>query len=354
MGDEETQTKQEPSWWAFDAAADASPPPDPFGDPVEWPDALAWEQLFESDLRASAADLPSLDLGVDLDATKLEAPPGAGGDADGPPAELHLEPLPESIWAPGGGGDRQADDDTAVAAAAAAIGTFGGGTGTTAVAAPPSPAPSTWAETDAGAVGPGPGRWRRFDIRHGNAVIIALVSVVSLVLLGMFLSVRARNDVPIGTPTGDRVATQGPTTSVTLPPTTATTAAPPPSTISLSDLIPPNAAAPDPNAATAGTGTPATRSTPATTAAPARTSGGGGGSGGSGQPASQPTNTTAAPEPEPAAPEPTSPPASDTTTPTTRRQSTSIPDYSIPTWTMPSIPSSTMPKAGGFPNFSNN
>ena len=327
MGDRDTQTQQEPSWWAYDASPEDLASSPSFDQPVEWPDAMAWESLFAGGPETQPAYVPD-DLAVDL----LFAPEAEGGDVGGgPPIEAPLAPLPASIWAP----DPADDAPEPIQATMAALG------GAATAVARPAPAPMAVAEADAGRRA-APQWMRRFHVRHGNAAVVALACCVSLVLLGMFLSVRARDDLPTQTtqfePTGGRLATEGPTSSVPQPTTTATTTAPPPS-ISLSDLIPADAAA----TGTGDTsGTTARTAAPATTAAPSRTAAPSGGSGGSSQ---QPTNTTAAPVPEPTTPSTTSPPPEDTTTtPTTaRRVMPSVPDfdYTVPSFTIPSRQSPT-------------
>lgn len=336
MGDQDTQTQQERSWWAADGSPEDLGSSPSFDEPLEWPDATAWEPLFEGGPPTEPAYVPE-DFGTGL----LFGPaPGTAGDDDGGlPTQVHLEPLPQSIWAQDPSGDDPAD---AVVATVAALGGAG-----TAVAAP-TPAAVTEPDPRRQA---GPAWLQRFHVRHGSAAIVALACCVSLVLLGMFLSVRARDDLPTQTsdfqPTGTQVATQGSTSLP--PPTTAapTTTLSPPSTISLSDLIPADAGGEGggTSGTTGGTsGTTGRTTAPATTAAPSRAAAPSGGAGGGGSSA-QPTNTTAAPDPEPTSPPATSPPPVDTTTtPTTaRRVQPTIPDfdYTIPSYTMPSRPSST-------------
>ncbi|MDQ4070310.1 MAG: hypothetical protein M3203_12700, partial [Actinomycetota bacterium] len=97
MGDEETRTKQEPSWWPLDASPGGYDPSSPFGEPVEWPDAFAWEQLLDVDRR----DRPSVPS--DLDLLAIEGLPYNDGGGHALPTELEVGLLPDSIWAPGDG-----------------------------------------------------------------------------------------------------------------------------------------------------------------------------------------------------------------------------------------------------------
>jgi hypothetical protein len=329
MGDQDTQLQQERQWWAADGSEELASSPS-FDEPLQWPDAAAWEDLFEGGPPTQPAYVPE-DFGAGLLFSEAAAAPD--DDDGGPATQAHLEPLPQSIWAPDpSAGD---PDDAVVAATVAALGGSG-----TAVAAP---TPAAVADADHGRLA-GPAWLQRLQIRHGSAAVVALACCVSLVLLGMFLSVRARDDLPTQTsdtqPAG-QVATQA-STSVPPPTTAATsTTASPPSTLSLSDLIPAGAATD--GSGTGGTGGTAgttARTSPATTAAPSRSAAPSGGSGGGSS--AQPTNTTAAPEPEPTSPPPTSPPQQDTTTtPTTaRRVLPTIPDfdYTIPSYTIPSFP----------------
>lgn len=329
MGDQDTQTQHEPSWWAADASPEDLASSPSFDQPLEWPDVAAWEELFEGGPPTQAGYVPQ-DFGPSL---TFPEPPSAGEDSDrDPPTQAHLQPLPDSIWADPSGEEH--GDAAVVAATVAALGGAG--------AAVASPTPAAVAETDLGRR-PGPAWLQRFQVRHGSAAIVALACCVSLVLLGMFLSVRARDDLPTQTsdfqPAGGEIATQA---SSSLPPTTTAppTTASPPSTLSLSDLIPADAVAD----AGGSSGTTARTTAPVTTAAPSRSAAPSGGGGGTGSSAAQPTNTTAAPDPEPTT-APTSPPQQDTTTtPTTaRRVLPTVPDfdYTIPSYTWPSFPSSS-------------
>ena len=335
MGDQDTQTQQERSWWAADGSPEDFASSPAFDEPLEWPDATAWEQLFEGGPPTQPAYVPE-DFGAGL--LFPEAAPVEDGGG-GRPTEAHLEPLPQSIWAPDPSGDDQTDSARTAATVAAL-----GGSGT--AVAVPTPVAET--ETRPHGHRAGPAWLQRFHIRHGSAAVVALACCVSLVLLGMFLSVRARDNLPTQTsdfqPAGGEIVTQA-STSVPPPTTAPPTTASPPSSISLSYLIPADAAD------GSGTGGTTARTTaPATTAAPSRSaapSGGSGGGSGSGQ---QPTNTTAAPDPEPTTPPATSPPPDDTTTtPTTaRRINPTIPDYTIPTFTVPTWPPATSGTQPGF------
>ncbi len=359
MADETTQAEEETSWWVFDVFADSDLPSTSFDEPLEWPETLDWGDVGgeDAELRfpgTSDAGVTQFSDPIFPPAAEVEpfapsappAPPAAPetapeaaadqgeptaavpplaalGGASAPravPATNHTvhERLPDSIWA----GD-------------AKVGAAGGGLGggTTAV----------MADLDREA----PGGWRRrFDLRHGNAPVIALISLVSLVLLGMFLSVRARNDVPTDSSqtrtTSDRIAVQNTlnTVPLTIP---NTTLAGPPSTINLADLVP---AAEDATAATApATGSGAGGST--ATTAPRAT---GGATAATQPPATQPTTaTTAAPAPVETT-TPTSaapaPPVDSTTQTTARRTTTSLslptfpttPGGSQPTYTLPTFP----------------
>lgn len=361
MADETTQTGEETSWWAFDAFADSELPSTPFDEPLEWPETLEWGDFSAGDDTAlrfpQIDDLASEPILPPASALEPEPPSrpdpprqaagdngdltmphvtvlaGLGGGTPSPPAaDADLgahERLPDSLWAP-----------------APQAGTRGTPLVTTTIAAPTFRAPPDG--------GPG-GRSRRFELRHGNAAVIALISFVSLVLLGMFMSVRARNNLPDSqTRTADdQISVQVPLNTVPL--TTTVTTAPPTAPINIADLIPPPP--PEEATTTAGSGSSGSSAgTSATTAAPARTTPAGG-STGTTQPAAQSTNTTAAPQtttpPEVTTPA-TSPPADQTTTPTTPRRtpptfpslSTTVTDNTAPTFTIPSIPG--FPGFGGF------
>ena len=370
MADDEAQGQEDTAWWAFDASADAALPSASFDEPLLWPESAIWEApgtaqpavagqhpsdldggtLFppaSDDTAVAAAPLPDLDVEWkatehDDDVTVLHSGPlaGLGGGADtvAPVSSgASMQPLADSIWAE----TPRADGDIGLISTSA------------------HPVPAFYPAAEGAADRPS---WRRFDLRQGNAAMIGLISLVSLVLLGMFLSVRARNDVPTDTSQSRRpsneIAVTGPLNTVPLTPTVTTP--PPVPAINIADLLPATQA----GAAEAGTGTSAGASgsgasgggagasastAPASSAAPSRGSGGSaGGGGGSSAPATQPSASapsptqppaTSAPAVEDTTPPPTSPPV-DTTqprrTPTTFTPPT-IPSVSIPSYTSPSI-----------------
>jgi len=373
MADETTQTEEETSWWAFDAFADSDLPSTSFEEPLEWPGTFEWGDFAagEGDLRFPAIDdlasEPIFPEGPEAAPTAAAAPApapeahrqgNAAGDATVPhvtvlsglggapgpavPAGDHVshDRIPDSVWAPGPAGVK------------------GNGNGNGHGGAPPVltttlAAPTPYAEAGAGAGG---GGWqRRFDLRHGNAAVIALISFVSLVLLGMFMSVRARNNVPDTSQTrttSDQISVQAPLNTIPLT-TTVTTVAPPP--INIADLVPPPEDATTVTAGAGAGGSGGSGGTSATTAAPARSTPAGGGTGTT-QPAAQPA-TTAAPQttaPPETAPPATSAPVDQTTpssisrrtTPTFPNINTTVPANDGPTYTIPSIP--------GFPGFPSN
>ncbi|HVL05696.1 MAG TPA: hypothetical protein VM388_06895 [Acidimicrobiales bacterium] len=368
MADETMQTEEETSWWAFDAFADSDLPSTSFDEPLEWPGTLEWGDFAagEGDLQFPAIDdLASAPLfpegpGAALPAAAAPAPPeaqphaddatmphvtvlsGLGGGAPGPavPAGDHAsaERLPDSVWAP----DPAAGNGNG----------NGHASGAPVVSTTPLAAPTFYAGAGAG----GGGWQRRFDLRHGNAAVIALISFVSLVLLGMFMSVRARNDVLDTSQTrttSDQISVQAPLNTIPLT-TTATTVAPPP--INIADLLPPpeDATTVTDGAGAGAGGSGGSGGTSATTAAPARSAPTGGGTGTT-QPPAQPA-ATAAPQttaPPDTAPPPTSPTVEQTTpssiprrTPTFPNMSPTVPANDGPTYTIPSIP--------GFPGFPGN
>lgn len=306
MADEDTQVREESLWWAFDAPADAPPPNALFDEPLEWPDTLPWEELGDGQAPAEAfafgppgddagpagLDLlfpPVADAAAVVEADRPPRPPVA---PDAAPTELHLEALPDSIWAADAGDGAEGLEDGAAVIRAREL------------AIPP-----LYAEAERTRSG---GWWSRFPVVRGNAAVVALICFVSLVLLGMFLSVRARTDVPTDTsrttvPQDDIAATH-PLNTIPLNPAAES----PPATIALSDLLPP----PD---ASADTGTTAPRAATSATTAPKAASP-------AASPSSTPqttTATTAAPEPT-ASSTPSSTPATDDTTQTTRRTTTSF------------------------------
>ena len=368
MADETTQTGEETSWWDLDVFADSELPSTSFDEPLEWPETLDWGEFSaaDGDLQFpdtgdldsdpifppadpqqpgpgdSSSEAPAFDTqwqapGEDGDVTMphVTVLSGLGGGATAGPAPVAeaadqpmQERLPDSLWAEGNGA----------------------GDGLSRVVTTTIAAPTTYSEPDGG------GGWRRrFDIRHGNAAVIALISFVSLILLGMFMSVRARNQVPDTSQTrttSDQIQVQG--TLNTVPLTTTVTTTPP--AINIADLVPPPE---DTTTVTAGGGPAGPAGSGGSAPEPAATprAAGGGGTGTT-QPAAQPTNTTAAPQttapPETTTPA-TSPPVDQPTTPTSQRRTT--PTFPSLTSTVPdndgrSIPS--IPTIPGFPAFPNN
>jgi len=334
MADEETQSLEESLWWAFDASPDSSLPTATFDEPLEWPDALPWEEFDAGEARVDGFPDPE-HLSFDLLFPPADGPApgeaGAGrqlaadgaetGPSGGDPIELHLEALPDSIWAPDA---PPGDELPRLVTITGSISTDDG------------PAP-LYAEAERA----GDGRWRRWlAIPRGNAAVVALICFASLVLLGMFLSVRARNELTTEasrTPTTrSTVATTRPLNTVALNP--ATTAAPPGS-IALSDLVPPpdTAAPADTGAGLAPAGT-TPRAAATTTTAPRSTA----------PAATQPTTATTAATPPPVDnPPPVTSPPTDDTTQTTRRTTPSSIDFPRTTYTLPSTsiprPSITWP-----------
>jgi len=287
------------------------------------------------------APLAGLGGGAGRRATVAVPGPGTPGDGPGLPAASGarpatvgstgrrpaIEPVPESIWT------NEPRDLV--------------GLGPVAI-------PAIYAEAERRAHGP---KWRRLDVKPGNAAVIGLISVVSLILLGMFMSVRARNEVPTDVsqprPSGDQLQVTRPLNTVPLTTTATTTPAPAPA-INLSDLLPTTETTTPAGSTGAGSG-PATgagggpaTTAPATTAAPRTTPSG---SAGTTTPATQPP-TTDPPTTEPTAPPVTSPPVDNTSPPTTQRTTTS---FTLPTYTIPTIPTTPTSRAGPrfpFPDFS--
>jgi len=365
MADEESQVQEDTSWWAFDAFADSELPSMSIDEPLEWPDSLPWEEfsatpaplegpqtapptpadlLFPADAATDyavdpaplATPDPDLDWqagGYDTGPTVAATPLAGLGGASGPtPAHdtPEVEPLPESIWSYDGG----ARSDGQVAGLATLA------------------APLAYADTD-GRRGSG---WpRRLNIRRGNVAVVALISAASLVLLGMFLSVRSRNDLPTDAtgspPRTDQIATAN--TRSPLPTTSVVTTTVPGPVINIADLVPATeGTAGGAGASTAGAaGTGSAAATPVATTAPARssTAPAGGASTGTTQPAAQSTETPAAPEPPPAETttptSPSLPPADDRTVVTSQpRTTTSFTMPSIPDYTIPSSATSVPPR----------
>jgi len=390
MADEKTQGTEDTSWWTSRAAVDAPKPPLAFDEPLVWPEALDWEHPPGN----GASPPPDPPPGVDGDAVPVPFPvseidserpqapdmhpiadedplaglgggtvlPPAASRAMPPPPPDELDDLPTLVVAGGWpDGDPPAGDALQLGSVWADVERSAAGNllVTSSLAVP---------SVSANAYGNSGGRsWDRLKVRPGNAAIIALISVASLVLLGMFLSVRARNDAPTSA-----FQTRPPTTDIsvpgplrTIPPITAVTTTVPSPSINLSDLLP----TPDSSVAAGAAGAGASVAGPSggTGAAAARPTGvdGGVGSGetattaptraapstGAGttttQPAPQSTPTTAAPEPEPTT---TVPPVEDTRPPTvTTRPPVSTPPFTIPDINVPSFPSTPQRTIPRFP-----
>lgn len=357
MADEHAQA-QDHAWAAVDAAPDSPLPAPSFDEPLAWPETDMFvpedvRPVLPSDVWPEEATAPAtpdgfpipggndhqqwLD-GLDLGALDHNFAGRNGTELDAE-RDLRLDPLPDSLWADDPVAEPLNQPDPPVATS-------------------DQPPPTVYAEPSHR-----PGRGKRWlEVRHGNAAVVALISFVSLVLVGMFLSVRARNELPTDTsqsrtPTGE-IAAQGPLNTIPTP-TTATTSTAPPS-VSIADLIPgaDAGAGAGTDAASVGTGSGgggAAGRGSGTTAAPSRLSGpsgssGGGGSGsgsgggGSGAPA-QPTDTTppASEQPAPTSPPATDPPVQDTTprTPRTTSPPRTVPEISVPTITVPPEPTPT-------------
>ena len=391
MADDEAQGPEETAWGAVDASPKPRLPSMGFDEPLVWPESPFWDDTP----RPAASDATGVDGHIVLPplptiapaanvartatAVKPErtrnSPPSADSDAQWRPTEDDLDPdAPRQHTGPlaglGGGSGRalaEGTDNVRAPAATAgsvstveaggnvpwpAAGDHGPGDGRSPEQPPPDApalgsiwsndlraephnldgfgsfaAPAIYADTER----KGRGLRRRFDVRPGNAAVIGLISVVSLVLLGMFLSVRARNnDVPTDTsqtrPAGDQVVVTGPLNTIPAPTTTVTTTAPEPA-INLSELIP---TAEAPAAATGGTGAVGTTTPTARSSAPT------GGGSATTTPVTQPRATTAPPPTEATAPPATSPPVEDETS-TTVRRTTPTPTFTIPNITLPQV-----------------
>jgi len=322
MADDEAQGQEDPSRPAFDAFTDSSMP-SAFDEPLVWPESRTWD---EPPARAPGADpLLGAKHPGDLEGGLLFPP-----TPDDPVLAHH----DQALAGLGGGAEVAAPD---------ADGDMG------LIATSALPAPPVYPAAERRSEGP---RWRRFDIRQGNAAVVGLISLVSLVLLGMFLSVRARNEVPTDSSQSRRPSNEISVTGSlnTIPLTTTVTTTAPAAGINIADLLPALDAGTAPSgdaAADAGSGSPAT------TAAPSRGGTGSGGGGGS---------TTEATQPAAKAPAPTSPPAISPTVEDTTPEDTSPtvdttqPRRSTPTFNFPSFPTTTAPKDDGrsytFPSWS--
>jgi hypothetical protein len=310
MADDEAQGQEASSRPAIDASTDSSLPW-AFDEPLVWPESRTWEERPAREpapqplLGAEPPPPPHLDVqwqatedDIDTTVHHDQALAGLGGGAE--------------VAAPGGGGD----------------------IGLISTSALPTPPVHPAAEQSSDGQG-----WRRFDIRRGNVAVVGLISLVSLVLLGMFLSVRARNEVPTDSSQSQRPSDQISVTGSlnTVPLTTTTTA--PTAAINIADLLPAvdAGAAPssDPTAADAGSGS-GSAGTTATPSGGGTRSGGGGGS------------TTATTQPAAQAPAPTSPPATSPTVEDTTPEDTAPPPANTtqarrptPTFTFPGFPTTT-------------
>ena len=369
MADDETQGPEVTSWWTSDALHDSSLPSATFDEPLVWPES-AWDggepadggfdalvEPADDGAEPAVPPVPESDAqwgpsgeSADADATVQHVEPlaGLGGGGRGGAAPRRTAPnVPDDLPWPGAVGSKTAEPHGGSGARPPELGSIWSNDFRSdpenLVGFAGLPAPAIYADTERSGGGR---RWSRLDVRPGNAAVIGLISIVSLVLLGMFLSVRARNNTPTDTsqarPAGDEISVAGPlntvplTTSVTS--TSTTTVVP---GINIAGLLPPaETAGATPAAGGAGTGS----ATPTATTAPPRTAAAPTGGG------TATTTATTQPEATPAPPATTnvtSPPATsppDTTppdtTPTTQRPR--------PTFTVPTFP--TFP-GGSFPTF---
>jgi len=401
MADDETQGPELMSWWTSDVLDDSALPPSTFDEPLLWPESPAWGDIEGAQPSGGGFDALVDQTGDEVGPLFIfpgETGTGAESDAQWGPSDdpspnepadqvaaddtvQHLGPLAGLGGGGGGGGGgsgggsggalrsgRVAGEDlpwpVAVGAARTADPHTGRGVRSPELGSIWSndfrsdpenlagfaglPAPAIYADTERSGGG---WRWRGFDIRPGNAAVIGLISVVSLVLLGMFLSVRARNDTPTDTsqarPTGDEISVTGPLNTVPLTTTvTSTTLAP---VVNIADLLPPTGDAGS-TGADAGS-TAAGAGTPTVTTAPARPAAATGGGTAMTTATTRPTATTApappptteSPSPPATSPPATSPPATSpsVTTPTTR------PPTPTPTFTIPVPPTYTIPTFPG-------
>lgn len=388
MADEKAQGPEDGAWGTVAALPDPSLPAMGFDEPLVWPESPVWDDMAgpEASDRAhpeigeifralpEMADLAAVTAGA-TGATRAAVPDGAtvaaaeptpDADAQWRPTEDELDPETTvqhvgPLAALGGGsGPAPSQEGAGVPwpVGADEPHLHGGSVDASPVGAPllgsiwsndlrANPrdlvgfgdvaAPPVYADTERNARGP---RWRRFDVRPGNTAVIGLISVVSLVLLGMFLSVRARNnDVPTDSsqsrPTANEVSATGPLNTVPQSTTVPTTAPPP--VINLSELVPAAEAAAAAESAGGGTAAAATTTPTARTASPS------GGNSATTTPVTQATATTAPPTPTTEAT--AAPAAVEEETSTTVRRPT--PTFTIPNITIPntamSIPRHRMP-----------
>lgn len=254
-----------------------------FDEPLVWPELPAWDgPAVDSSAAAGRTrsdgapelSLPEVaaDLDAELDFLQIPDPPAGSDVSSLPDLGDWWEPVDAgtSAGVPASAHPAGVDDPDAPAVNPSdPLGGLGGGAGLS--VAPPAggelPA-SIWADdpgTDAGAAvlvtssmagaarstgtrshravyaeteGAGGSRRRRSGGRGGNIAIVALISLASLVLLGMFLSVRGRDkvvptDVSQQRPTADEIAVTGPLNTVPFTPTTS-----PPGSIDIAGLVP--------------------------------------------------------------------------------------------------------------------
>ncbi len=349
MADDEAQGQEDSSRPAFDAFTDSSLPSAAFDEPLVWPESGTWEKPPAGE--SGAAPLLGTEHPGDLGGGLLFPPtPGDPVVAQAPLPDLDVQ------WqATGDDADTTVHHDQALAG-------LGGGAE---VAAPGAngdiglistsalPTPSVYPAAERSSEGP---RWRRFDIRQGNAAVVGLISLVSLVLLGMFLSVRARNEVPTDSSQSRPSNQISATGSGAVPVTTTVTTTAPAAQVNIADLLPAldAGAAPSGDATAADADTRSGSGSPATTA-PSR---GGTGARGGGE------STTAATQPAAKAPAPTSsPPATSPTVEDSTPEDPSPPPVdttqvrrTTPTFTFPAFPTTTAPEDDGpsytFPSWS--
>ncbi len=300
MADEETQGQEATSWWAREAPIEPSTPSTGFDEPLLWPELPAWDEQVQPDADASVLALPGPPAVIEGESVFAPvADPAVGADID-PMPDIEVLWVPVDIDAPAATGlPDGVDDPDAPAWRDEPLGGLGGGSGWAAPTADAALGESIWGDSatpdvsDAILVTTTPGtpavypesdrgggsRRRRFDVHSGNAAVIALISLASLVLLGMFLSVRSRDNVRTDVSqqrpptTGDQIAVTGQLNTVPFSPTTL-----PPGSIDIAGLVPVTETTETTSAPTATTRATApattaavTQPTTATTAAPATT-----------------------------------------------------------------------------------